>query len=387
MAQDGVRDTAIAGLGVGLAANTAQDAVRDTAITGLGVGLAANAAQDAVRDTAITGLGVGLAANTAQDAVRDTAIATLNTGLAANNVRDDGQDTAIGTLSAGLAANNVRDNGQDTAIGTLSAGLAANNVRDNGQDAAIGTLSTGLAANNVRDDGQDAAIGTLNTGLAANNARDDAQDTRLAYDDATLMLHDTRITEARQIGLTALADTTALRSDVEEGRVGIVRTASDGNIELGAAMGGSAVFFTGTAGDRRLSGVADGVASNDAATVGQLQTTAGMTLAAANNYTDSKVVGINNTFLARLSQTRQELHSEIDGAAASSAALAGLPQAFMPGKGMIAMGVGGKGDQAAIAFGIGKSFIGPNTPVLRAGAAVNTSNGDFTYNAAVGIHF
>jgi autotransporter adhesin len=166
-----------------------------------------------------------------------------------------------------------------------------------------------------------------------------------------------------------------------------VRTEADGSLAIGGGQGGTSVSFAGTAGNRRLSGVANGVALDDAATVGQVQTTAAATLAAAQDYTDGKVVGINNSFLARIAQNNQELRTEINAAAASTAALAGLPQAFVPGKGMFAMGIGGKGDQAAIAFGVGKAFNHPNTPVVRAGAAVNTGNGDVTYNAAVGIHF
>lgn len=251
----------------------------------------------------------------------------------------------------------------------------------------IANLQVGLAANTAHDLTQDGEIAGLTTGLAANSARDDQQDVRLDYQEATLAQHDVRITEARQLGATALATATQVRDDVEAGRVGLVRIEGDGNLAIAANMGGTSVSFAGTSGNRRLSGVADGVAPNDAATVGQLQTSAAMTLAAAQDYTDGKLVGINNSFLSRIAENNQELRTEINAAAASTAALAGLPQAFVPGKGMFAMGIGGKGDQAAIAFGVGKAFNHPNTPVVRAGAAVNTANGDVTYNAAVGIHF
>ncbi len=239
----------------------------------------------------------------------------------------------------------------------------------------------------MRDDGQDAAIAGLGAGLAANILRDDGQDARLAYNEAALAQHDTRIAEARQIGSAALASAAQVRDDVEAGRIGLVRTAEDGNLTFGAGVGGGAVSFAGTGGDRRLTGIANGVAANDAVSVAQLQASSTAVLAAANDYTDGRIVGLNNSFLSRIAESNQELRTEINAAAASTAALAGLPQAFVPGKGMFAMGMGGKGDQAAIAFGVGKAFNHPNTPVLRAGAAVNTGNGDVTYNAAVGIHF
>lgn len=286
----------------------------------------------------------------------------------------------VGGLTAQVAANLGDITGLQTGLSGLTGQVTAN-IGD------IANLQLGLGANILRDDDQDAAIGTLSTGLAANNLRDDAQDVRLDYHEATLAQHDTRITEARQIGVTALAAATQVRDDVEAGRVGLVRTAADGSLAIGGNLGGRSVSFAGTAGNRRLSGVANGVAADDAATVGQVQTVAAMTLAAAQDYTDGKLVGINNSFLARISENNEELRTEINAAAASTAALAGLPQAFVPGKGMFAMGMGGKGNQAAIAFGVGKAFNHPNVPVVRAGAAVNTGNGDVTYNAAVGIHF
>lgn len=385
--RDDGQDSAIAGLTAGLAANTAHDTVQDGQIGSLTAGLAANNLRDDGQDASIAGLATGLAANVSRLDDHDTAIAGLGAGLAANSTRLDGHDADIAGLTTGVAANGSRLDAHDTAIAGLGAGLAANGLRDDGQDAAIAGLTTGLAAAGTRLDGHDTAISGLTAGLAANVARDDEQDARLAYNEATLAQHDTRIAEARQIGTTALASAAQVRDDVEAGRIGLVRTAADGNLAVGAGLGGSAVSFAGTGGDRRLTGVANGVAANDAVTVAQLQASSAAVLAAANDYTDGRLVGLNNSFLSRIAESNQELRTEINAAAASTAALAGLPQAFVPGKGMIAMGIGGKGDQAAIAFGIGKAFNHPNTPVLRAGAAVNTGNGDVTYNAAMGIHF
>lgn len=318
-----------------------------------------------------------------------------NTGNIANLQVSLGNVSAQVGINTGDIANLQTDltalTGQVTTntgdIANLQLGLSANDLRDDAQDTALTSLTVGLAANTAQDVVQDGQITGLTAGLAANTAHDDQQDVRLAYNEATLAQHDVRITEARQIGTTALATANQVRDDIEAGRVGLVRTEADGSLSIGGNQGGSAVSFAGTAGNRRLSGVADGVAANDAATVGQLQTSAAMTLAAAQDYADGKLVGINNSFLARIAENNQELRTEINAAAASTAALAGLPQAFVPGKGMFAMGLGGKGNQAAIAFGVGKAFNHPNTPVVRAGAAVNTGNGDVTYNAAVGIHF
>ena len=88
-----------------------------------------------------------------------------------------------------------------------------------------------------------------------------------------------------------------------------------------------------------------------------------------------------------LDSNNRELHRDIDRAGAGSAAIAGLPQAFIPGRGMAAMSVGGRGDQAAIAIGVGKAFSGKYTPVVRAGLAMDLGGGKATYNVAAGFHF
>ena len=54
---------------------------------------------------------------------------------------------------------------------------------------------------------------------------------------------------------------------------------------------------------------------------------------------------------------------------------------------MVAMAVGGRGSEVAVAVGVGKVFEGPNAPVIRAGAALDSKRGQVTYNAGVGIHF
>ena len=64
-----------------------------------------------------------------------------------------------------------------------------------------------------------------------------------------------------------------------------------------------------------------------------------------------------------------------------------MPQAFVPGQGMVSMGVGGRGGEMAVAIGVGKAFDAPHTPVIRAGAALDSKRGQVTYNAGVGFHF
>jgi len=64
-----------------------------------------------------------------------------------------------------------------------------------------------------------------------------------------------------------------------------------------------------------------------------------------------------------------------------------MPQPMLPGKGMAAVSVGGRGDKVALAIGVGTVLDMPARPVVRAGVAVDANRGRATYNAAVGFHF
>ncbi|WP_039599232.1 ESPR-type extended signal peptide-containing protein [Ralstonia sp. A12] len=67
-------------------------------------------------------------------------------------------------------------------------------------------------------------------------------------------------------------DITNIRNDLSNGSIGLVQQAGpNADVTVAAATGGTVVNFAGTAGDRRLNGVANGVADNDAASIAQLK--------------------------------------------------------------------------------------------------------------------
>ena len=69
-------------------------------------------------------------------------------------------------------------------------------------------------------------------------------------------------------------DIATLASQIGNGTVGLVQQAGPGaNITVGANTDGAAVSFVGTAGARKLSGVANGVNDDDAVTIAQLKAT------------------------------------------------------------------------------------------------------------------
>lgn len=315
-----------------------------------------------------------IAASEAAALAQSARLAVVETGLSASVARDAAQDALLAanvTVNAGqdvrIAAGEAQDALQDgliatntAAIATNAAAIAANVLRDNGQDGLIAANAAAIIANGVRDDAQDVSI-------AATAARVDQQDGRIAANTAGLG---------------------TLRADVEAGRVGLMRQATPaGPISVGAATGGDSVSFAGTSGDRRLSGVADGIAGNDAATMGQLAARSTATLAAANDYTDRAMTALLDANERLVSASNGVLRRDMRAIASGTTAIAGLPQSFIPGKGMVGMSMGGTGGEMAVALGLSKAFEGDNPLVVRGGLAFDTRRGDATYNAAVGIHF
>ncbi len=234
-------------------------------------------------------------------------------------------------------------------------------------------------------------IAAIDSAAAATALNLQAQQQALAAIDANVLGQGVRIDAASQIALAARDATVTLRADLDAA-AGMVRQADPaGPIAIGGSSGGTSVSFAGTDGDRRLTGVADGVAANDAATVGQLNASAASTLAAANDYTDRTAAATLDraTTISRqmIAANNVELRRDMSALAAGSNALAGLPQAFIPGRGMMGAAIGGSRGETAFALGLSKAFSGDNAPVIRAGAAVDARHGDFSYNASVGFHF
>lgn len=353
--------------------------------------LSVNNAIDATQSAQITAIDGRVTVVEAQTAVNTGAIATLGGRLDINDLRDTAQDVILNDHEQRL-------DGHDVQLASLDGRLTANDARDDSQDvrlddhdAQLASLDGRLVANDARDDAQDARLdghdvqlASLDGRLVANDARDDAQ--------ALLLVeHEALIWTAQGTADAAAADAANLRSAIVAGQIGLVQQASySAPITVGAATGGDYVSFAGQAGDRRLGGVAAGVNANDAVNLSQMQLADAAILNQARSYTDTSIASLSFD-LGRLTELMQyndrELRQEIEAASAGAAALAGLPQAFQPGKGMVAIGMGGRGSNTAFAIGVGKAFNSPNTPVLRAGAAIDARRGNVTYNAAVGFHF
>ena len=128
---------------------------------------------------------------------------------------------------------------------------------------------------------------------------------------------------------------------------------------------------------RRLTNVAGGLNRTDGVNLGQLNDSISQTLATARAYTDSRFDQINYDL--------NNVRRDANGASASAMALAGIPQTFERGKGMIGMGVGTWQGQSAIAVGISKA-TDDGRFVVKAGATYNSRNQGGA-NAGMGVAF
>jgi autotransporter adhesin len=89
--------------------------------------------------------------------------------------------------------------------------------------------------------------------------------------------------------------------------------------------------------ERQITNVAAGIRGTDAVNVNQLQQSVGGAISAANRYTDDQI---------------RSARRDSYGGTASALAMAGLPQAVLPGHGMVAMAGGTYGGQSALAISV-----------------------------------
>jgi autotransporter adhesin len=126
-----------------------------------------------------------------------------------------------------------------------------------------------------------------------------------------------------------------------------------------------------------LHNVAAGVAPTDAVNVAQLGSGVESAVTRANAYTDSRLAGIEFD----LGEARRDSFAGTAGALAA----AGLPQAFEPGRGMLAFGAGTYRGQSAFAIGLSRVMDDGKT-IVKFGATYDTQE-RAGVNAGVGFQF
>jgi trimeric autotransporter adhesin len=146
-------------------------------------------------------------------------------------------------------------------------------------------------------------------------------------------------------------------------------TNADGTVNYGSVtMGGS-----NATGPVTVRNVAPGVAGTDAVNVNQL--TAGV--ASAARYTDARF----NQLQANLGNVARDASAGTAGAMA----MANLPQAYLPGKSMVAVGVAAYEGQGALAVGVSKLSENGQWVVKFSGTA--NSRGKVGVAAGAGFHW
>lgn len=298
---------------------------------------------------ALTGL------NTAITAAQNTANSAL--AIATNSVQYDPSQAGTGGSGTGTGGGtSVTLNPGGTAAGLHN--VAAGAVSATSTDAINGsqlysTNQNVSAAQNTANAAQSAATTALS--LAQNGVQyDDASHTSVTLDPggAAAGLHNvaagavsassTDAVNGSQLYATN-ENVANLTKQVSGGTIGLVQQQGGSNapITVGAQTGGTVVNVAGTQGERRISGVAPGVATTDAVNVGQLnqaiQQAGSASTAQANAYTDRQISGISR---------------RLDAVGAEALAASSLiPNARAQGNVQLAAAAGTYGGAAALALG------------------------------------
>ncbi|NLY64423.1 MAG: hypothetical protein GX070_05635, partial [Alcaligenaceae bacterium] len=189
---------------------------------------------------------------------------------------------------------------------------------------------------------------------------------------------DERVTTVDNRVTTVNNAVTNLYNQVNEGKIGLVQQASPtAAITVGKDTGGSEVNFAGTGGDRRLTGVADAEYDNDAVNLGQVNR-----LIQAATPTD--LTEIRND-ISSLRGDVKRVEKRADAGAATAMAVAGLPQAYLPGKSMVSMAGGVYASESG--YAIGASTVTENGKWVLKGSVAGSSRGQMGATIGAGYQW
>ncbi|MDQ0027740.1 autotransporter adhesin, partial [Variovorax paradoxus] len=295
------------------------------------------------------GIGIGNGAVVQQSAPGGVAIGQGATSHMADSIALGTQSSSAAVQGVALGAGSSVTQAGGVALGAGSVASTAAGVAGyvpptatDAQRIAIGATTSTLAAVSVGDvaNGQFRQI----TGVAAGSADSDA----------------VNVSQLRGVqGQVAVIDQSTVKYD----------TNPDGSINYNSvSMGGS-----NATGPVTVHNVAPGVAGTDAVNVNQLNSG----IAGANAYTDARVNALGGEI--------RSIAKDASAGAAGAMAMANMPQAFIPGKSMVAAGVAGFDGQAALAIGVSKLSDNGRWVVKFSGSA--NSRGKVGVAAGAGFHW
>nr|WP_321950245.1 YadA-like family protein [Burkholderia cenocepacia] len=212
-------------------------------------------------------MNAGLATTNAAIASTNAALSTTNTQVAA---LDGDMTIAKGNIATHTTEiKSINDQLSELSGGTI--GLVQQSA--SGADLTVGANTDGAAVNfasntsnrrltGVADgtlDSDAVNFGQMNAGLSTTNAAITGLDGRVSTNETAITNLDGRVTNIDNRVTVNEGDIKKLTDEIGSGTLGLVQQASAGDdITVGAATGGTAVNFAGSAGNRKLTGIGAG---------------------------------------------------------------------------------------------------------------------------------
>ncbi|MCA7921090.1 YadA-like family protein [Burkholderia cenocepacia] len=175
-----------------------------------------------------------------------------------------GADLTVGANTDGAAVNFAGTAGDRKLSGIAAGTLDSDAVN-------VSQMNTGFAATNAAISGLDGRVTTNETAITNLDGRMTTSETTLTNIDNRVTANEGSITSLDNRVTVNEGAITKLADQIGSGSLGLVQQANAGDdLTVGANTDGAAINFAGTAGDRKLSGVAAGTLDSDAVNLGQM---------------------------------------------------------------------------------------------------------------------
>ncbi|UNK43119.1 YadA-like family protein [Luteimonas sp. S4-F44] len=307
------------------------------------------------------------------------ALAALDTGLTQVNTRIDNLPPGTGGGDPLVVVDGVRDGSDDAAVdGQRGVAIGSNASAGGDYGVAIGGDSYAAGGNDTAIGGNAKVYADNSTAVGANatvqatasEAVAVGEGTSVAATGGTAIGQGASVTDTAQgavaLGQGSVADRAGTVSvgtaggerqvvnvaagtqDTDAVNVSQLRASEQGTVRYDTNPDGSAnptqITLNRGGGEVMVRNVRAGTAGTDAVNVNQLNAGIGRAIGEANAYTDMRV--------GQMQSDIWKIDRGYRAGVAAAMAVAGLPQAYMPGKSMVAAAVSGYESEAGLAVGI-----------------------------------
>ena len=336
-------------------------------------------------DRSLGGVASGMADNDAANIAQlKVAVDGLGGGAVVNA---DGTISGPSYVLGGKAVSNVGDalTGMDgrvasntAAIKELAAGSGAKYLSV--KSTAAAASATGAEA--VAAGSQSSASGAAS--VAIGHGSQASADNSLALGAGSVAAKPNSVSMGSAGKERSVTNLAAGTDDTDAVNVRQLKQSQEGVIRYDSGAGGQAVDYSsmslgGPGGQTTttLRNVRAGEAATDAVNVDQLQGSMGQTLGKARTYTDSRI--------QQVQQDAWTARREARGGTAAAMAMAGMPQAYLAGRSMLAAAASSFQGESALAIGL-SGVSGSGRYVYKAQSSANT-RGDFGVTVGAGIQW